>query len=123
LKTIFVIDDSATNLMIAHEALKSAYKVLTIPSAEKMFGLLERILPELILLDIEMPEMNGFEAIKKLKAHEKHKDIPVIFLSGSVDEKDKNYALTLGAVDFITKPFSNDALFEAVSAKIGCNNI
>lgn len=119
LKTVFVIDDSATNLMIAHEALKDSYKVLTIPSAEKMFKLLERVLPEIILLDIEMPEMNGFEAIQKLKSNEEHKNIPVIFLSGSIDEKDKKQGIGLGAVDFITKPFSNNALLEVVLTHIG----
>jgi putative two-component system response regulator len=119
LKVVFVIDDRATNLMIANEALKNTYKVLTIPSADKMFKLLEKILPEVILLDIEMPEMNGFETIKKLKSDERYKSIPVIFLTGNYDEKNKNEAFSLGAVDLIVKPFSNEKLLEAVSAHVG----
>ena len=118
LKVVYVVDDSATNLMIAGEALKSAYKVLTIPSAEKMFKLLEKILPQIIILDIEMPEMNGFEAIRKLKSDERYKDIPVVFLTGNSDEKCRNEGLSLGAVDFISKPFSNEKLLESVAIHI-----
>jgi len=59
LKTIFVVDDSDTNLAMAEEALEEHYNVMTMLSAAKMFALLEKIIPNIILLDIEMPEMNG----------------------------------------------------------------
>jgi len=66
-KTIFVVDDNDTNLSTAKEALKGQYRVMSLPSAAKMFALLEKITPDMILLDIEMPEMSGFEALRLLK--------------------------------------------------------
>jgi signal transduction histidine kinase len=104
MKTIFVIDDSDTNLATAEEALEDHFNVITLPSAAKMFSLFEKIMPNLILLDIEMPEMNGFEAIVKLKENPEWRDIPVIFLTGRIDEEK---GLSLGAVDYITKPYSS----------------
>jgi len=69
-KTIFVVDDKDTNLSMAKEALKEQYRVMTLPSAAKMFALIEKITPDLILLDIEMPEMDGFEALHPLKEND-----------------------------------------------------
>ena len=66
-RTIFVVDDNDTNLSMAKEALKDHYRVMTMPSAEKMFAMIEKITPDLILLDIEMPDMDGFEALQILK--------------------------------------------------------
>jgi putative two-component system response regulator len=60
---IFVVDDSDTNLAVANDALKEHYKVMTLPSADKLFTMLKKVTPDLSLLDIEMPEMNGFEAL------------------------------------------------------------
>jgi signal transduction histidine kinase len=100
---IFIVDDNISNLMKAASILESDYQVITMSSAAKMFSMLERKHPELILLDIEMPEMNGFEAIVKLKEHPEWRDIPVIFLTGRIDEEK---GLSLGAVDYITKPYS-----------------
>jgi putative two-component system response regulator len=68
MKTIFAVDDSDTNLATAKKALEGRYRVLTMPSAAKMFALLEKISPDLILLDIEMPEMDGFDALLRLKS-------------------------------------------------------
>jgi len=118
LKTLFIIDDSDTNLATAEEALEDHFNVMTLPSAAKMFDLLEKITPELILLDIEMPEMNGFEALERLKAGSKWASIPVIFLTGtknaSIEEKSKN----LGAVGIVTKPFDPSSLLNAVNLHI-----
>ncbi|MDR0316369.1 MAG: response regulator [Treponema sp.] len=110
LKTIFVVDDSDTNLATAEEALEQHYTVMTLPSAAKMFVLLEKIKPELILLDIEMPEMNGFEALQRLKSNDVYMKIPVIFLTGSNDAAIKAQGFEMGVVDFITKPFSPSVL-------------
>ena len=84
-KTVFIVDDNDTNLAMAKSALKEQYRVMTLPSAEKMFALLEKIKPDLILLDIEMPEMDGFEALQLLKDNEAYADIPVVFLTGMTD--------------------------------------
>jgi putative two-component system response regulator len=118
LSTIFIVDDSDTNLATAEEALETHYNVMTMPSAEKMFTLLEKITPNLILLDIEMPEMDGFEALKKLKTSASWSNIPVIFLTGTVDASIKEHGLSMGALDIISKPFSVPVLLEKIKAHI-----
>ena len=81
MKTIFIVDDNDTNLMIAKTALDGAYKSFALPSAAKMFKLAEKIIPDLILLDIDMPEMDGFEAMEIMKSDARLKSIPVVFLT------------------------------------------
>ena len=109
-KLIFVVDDNDTNLVMAKEALKEYYRVMTMPSAKKMFGLLEKITPDLILLDIEMPEMDGFEALQLLKGNSAQANIPVIFLTGIKNSSVEARGFDLGVTDFITKPFSISTL-------------
>ena len=118
MKTIYIIDDSDTNLAMAEEALEDHYRVMTLPSAEKMFPLLEKIKPDLILLDIEMPLMNGFEALERLKANPQYAGIPVIFLTGTKDASIEEKSKKLGVVDIITKPFSPPALLKLVNSYI-----
>ena len=117
-KLVFVVDDNLSNLTMAALALESEYKVLTIPSAVKMFSVLEKKQPDIILLDIEMPEMSGFEAIAKLKAHPQWKDIPVIFLTGHDDAAMLQQAKELGGAGIIQKPIKLSALLEYVNNNI-----
>ncbi len=114
MKTIFVVDDSDTNLLMAEESLEDNYRVITIPSAAKMFAFLEKITPDLILLDIQMPEMDGFEALQRLKSQPSYANIPVIFLTGYIDDDVEARSRELGAPDIITKPFSASALLERI---------
>jgi putative two-component system response regulator len=118
LKTIFVVDDSDTNLAMAEEALEDHYSVMTLPSAAKMFSLLEKITPELILLDIEMPEMNGFEALERLKVNNSWANIPVLFLTGTINASIEEQSLKLGAVGIVTKPFSAPVLLNRIESCI-----
>ena len=113
-KTIFVVDDSGTNLAVAEEALEEEYRVITLSSAVRMFGLLEKIMPDLILLDIEMPETTGFDALEHLKTKEAYANIPVIVLTGLADPANKTRSIELGAVDFIAKPFTKADLLNCV---------
>ena len=113
-KTVFVVDDSSTSLATAEEALEEQYRVITLSSAARMFAILEKVTPDLILLDIEMPEDNGFEIMKRLKASDSYADIPVIFLTGLTDVVNEAYGIQLGAVDFILKPFSKPVLLNRV---------
>jgi len=113
-KLVFIVDDNDSNLAAAAEVLEKKYRVLTIPSAMKMFSLLEKMQPDIILLDVEMPEMNGFEALKKLKSNSKYEDIPVIFLTGLSDVVSEAHGIELGAVDFIMKPFSEPVLMNRI---------
>jgi putative two-component system response regulator len=102
------------NLMMAKQALGEHYNVMTMSSAGKMFKNLEKVVPELILLDIEMPEMNGFEALEALKENERFKNIPTIFLTGTKNACIEAKGLELGAIDFIIKPVSAPMLLERV---------
>jgi putative two-component system response regulator len=94
------------------------YNVFPIPSGKKLFELLEKVSPDLILLDIEMPEMDGYEVIKKLKADEKTAGIPVIFLSAHIDPGHELEGLGLGAVDYVFKPFSPILLMRRIENHI-----
>jgi len=111
-KTIFLVDDDITNLTIGKKALADYYKVFTLNSGAVMLEMLENIQPDLILLDVNMPEMNGHEVIKKLKAKEITANIPVIFLTALSNEEMELKGLSLGAVDYITKPFSTPRLLK-----------
>ena len=113
-KTIFIVDDSTTNLAMAEKTLENQYLVITLSSAAKMFTILGRMVPDLILLDIDMPEMNGFEAMKRLKANSSYAEIPVIFLTGLTDADTEAHGIELGAVDFIAKPFSAPVLLNRI---------
>jgi putative two-component system response regulator len=105
-KLIMLVDDNRTNLLVGKAALSGNHTVLPVLSALKMLELLPRIRPDLILLDVDMPGMSGFEAIGRLKADAATKDIPVIFLTAMTESADELQGLQLGAVDYVTKPFS-----------------
>ncbi|MDR1164405.1 MAG: response regulator [Deltaproteobacteria bacterium] len=107
---ILVVDDSLTNLKSAKLALNDLGNVFTAPSAAKMFALLDSVIPDLILLDINMPEMSGLEAIALLKKDPRTLDVPVIFLTSRTDSGSELQGLHLGAVDYIGKPFDSHLL-------------
>jgi putative two-component system response regulator len=104
---IMLVDDNMTNLSAGKNILKEEYQVYPLPSAAKLFEFLEHVQPDMILLDIDMPEMNGFEAIKKLKENSKTAEIPVIFLTAMNDTTSEEEGRKLGAVDYVRKPFDN----------------
>jgi putative two-component system response regulator len=106
MKTIFVVDDSDTCLSKAEEVLESQYYVITLPSASRMFAMLEKVMPDLILLDISMPEMDGHAALRLLKNNEKTANIPIMFLTGQADALVEARSFDSGVIDFIVKPFS-----------------
>lgn len=115
---IMLVDDNLANLMVGKEVLSAAYSVITVPSASKMFDLLERYTPKLILLDVDMPEMDGYEAIKILKNNPEMKNIPVIFLTSMNDPNSELHGLNLGAIDYIIKPFSAPLLKKRIELHI-----
>ena len=123
LKTIFVVDDSDTNLSMAEAVLEDQYRVMTMPSAQKMFTLLEKVIPDLILLDIEMPVMDGFEALQKLKSESSWIGIPVMFLTGRNDAEIEARGFEMGAIDFITKPFSAPVLLNRIKTNLDIDKI
>ena len=113
-KKIIMVDDDRTNLTVAKNTLSARYDVFTVPSGEKLFTLLEKVTPDLILLDVEMPEMDGYEVIKTLKTSASTNAIPVIFLTARIDPENEVKGLSLGAVDYITKPFSRQLLLQRI---------
>jgi putative two-component system response regulator len=112
---IMLVDDNRTNLLVGKTALSEDYSVLTAPSALKMLDMLRWSKPELILLDVDMPEMDGFEAITILKADPETRDIPVVFLTALNANDNELRGLELGAVDYITKPFAPPLLRKRVA--------
>jgi len=118
MKTIFIVDDNDTNLMTAKTALDGTYKTFALPSAEKMFKLAEKIIPDLILLDVDMPEMDGYEAMSMLKSDRKLAEIPVVFLTAKNDTESEIRGFEMGAIDFINKPFSPPVLIRRIESHI-----
>jgi putative two-component system response regulator len=115
---IILVDDNPSNLRAGKNVLAETYEVYTVPSAAKLFNLLEDIKPAMILLDIEMPEMNGYETIKILKSKEETAAIPVIFLTGKSDPDNELEGLSLGAIDYITKPFIPPLLLKRIEVHL-----
>jgi len=117
-KLIILVDDNPANLRIGKNVLSEKYAVATAPSAEKMFVLLENNIPAMILLDVDMPETNGYEAIKILKSKPETKNIPVVFLTARTDSNDELEGLSLGAIDYITKPFQPPLLLKRIEVHL-----
>jgi len=113
-KSIFLVDDDMINLTLGNDVLSAHYNVITVNSGVRLLKMLDRHIPDLILLDINMPEMNGYEIITILKEKKKTKDIPVIFLTAQSDSDDELKGLSLGAIDYITKPFSPPLLLKRI---------
>lgn len=104
--TILCIDDEAVNLKILASIFKEHYKIVACKSASQGLAKAIEIVPDLILLDVLMPEKNGFELIASFKEHPDLKHIPVIFITGLQSAEDEEKGLTLGACDYIQKPFN-----------------
>jgi signal transduction histidine kinase len=117
-KKIIVVDDNLDNLNALKNTLKEIYEVYPCPSASEMFDLLEHVQPDLILLDVEMPDINGYEAAKRLKSDTQHREIPVIFLTSMSDEESEMEGLKLGAVDYIRKPFVAPLLLQRIKTHL-----
>ena len=117
-KLILLVDDNPTNLRLGINVLDERYDVVTAPSAEKMYGILENNNPAMILLDVDMPKISGYEAIKVLKGKLETRAIPVIFLTARTDSDDELEGLSLGAIDYITKPFQPSLLLKRVEVHL-----
>jgi len=117
-KLVILVDDNLANLKIGNNILEEKYTVATASSAAKMFKVLENNSPALILLDIDMPEMNGYEAIKLLKSKPETKNIPVIFLTAKTESDHELEGLSLGAIDYITKPFNPALLLKRIEVHL-----
>ncbi len=112
---IIVVDDNVTNLNIVRKALEDQYDLMLLPSGEKALKILQKVEPDLILLDVEMPGMSGFDVIQEIKKMPQPIcEVPVIFLTAKDDTSSEFEGLELGAVDYIIKPFSFPLLLKRV---------
>ncbi|QTA81779.1 Two component system response regulator/histidine kinase [Desulfonema limicola] len=112
---ILIVDDTPQNTQILGTILlKEGYKINVARNGRHALDVIEKILPDIILLDVMMPELDGFETCKILKASQKTKEIPVIFLTARTDTEDLVQGFDLGAVDYVTKPFNSTELLMRV---------
>jgi putative two-component system response regulator len=111
---IIIVDDDATSLAMGKAILEDRYILYLVPSGEKLFELLKSVTPDLVLLDVEMPVMNGYHIIKRLKENEATNEIPVIFLTAASAEGNELDGLSLGATDYVAKPFSAAILLKRI---------
>ena len=118
-KLVVLVDDNSVNLHFGKRLLGRKFTVITMPSAVTLFPLLEKKIPDLILMEIEIPVINGFEALEILKSKPETRDIPVIFVTSRAGEEDRSKGLALGAADYIVKPYTPSLLFEKINTTLG----
>ncbi|MCL2204219.1 MAG: response regulator [Defluviitaleaceae bacterium] len=123
MKTILIVDDNSTNLLVAENVLSPYYEVITALSASLMFELLEDIIPDLILLDVLMPDTDGFEVIAQLRKDSRYADIPVMFLTSQTDAAVEARGFESGVVDFIAKPFFHTVLLSRIKKHLAIDQI
>ncbi|MEC7545327.1 MAG: diguanylate cyclase response regulator [Thalassolituus sp.] len=104
LSTVLIVDDSPSNIRVMAAVLQERYRVKTATSGQQCLDMALRHKPDLILLDIEMPGISGYETCRELKDMSETRDIPVIFVTGRDNIEDEEMGLRIGAVDYITKP-------------------
>jgi len=117
-KNILAVDDSPLNLDVLTETLNELYNVSATISGKDALDILEEEVPDLILLDIMMPEMDGYEVCRRIKDSERYSDIPIIFLTAKNETEDIVKAYELGAADYISKPFNPPELLARVKAHL-----
>ena len=112
---ILIVDDVPANIQFLGKLLKDeGYKIAPAPNGKKALEMIPKMRPDLVLMDVMMPEMDGFEACSRMKASAEMKDIPVIFLSARSESEDVVKGFKLGAVDYIQKPFNAEELIVRV---------
>jgi diguanylate cyclase (GGDEF)-like protein len=115
-QNILIVDDAKENINVLAELLRSDFKIRAATNGEKALDIaFSDNPPDLILLDVMMPGIDGYEVCKRLKESAQTKNIPIIFVTGKVCEEDEIYGFNLGAIDYITKPFSS----VIVKARVG----
>lgn len=122
--TVLIVDDNVVNSKLASFALKKGgYDAVEVASGQQALDYLNTSIPELILLDVEMPQMNGFEVMEILQNDDRYKDIPVIFLTGNSDRDTEVRCFVNGAQDFISKPFAADVVLQRVNRTLELNRL
>jgi putative two-component system response regulator len=104
-KKIILVDDSLETLTLCKQMIKDVYDVYTVQSADRLFELLRHVTPDMFLLDVKMPGVDGYEIARLLKSSEAYSGIPIIFLTAMDDVQSEMEGLSIGAADYIHKPF------------------
>ena len=116
---VLIVDDTPENIQVLMETLKDQYTIVAAINGEKALKMaVAEPRPDLILLDIMMPGMDGYEVCRRLKADEQALDIPIIFVTAKTEVEDETLGFELGAVDYITKPFSIPVVKARVKAHL-----
>ena len=116
-KKILVVDDSPTERHVLTEALRQAgYHVVTATSGEQAIDTARSELPDLILMDVVMPGMNGYQATRTISRHDETRDIPIIMCTSKGQETDKIWGMRQGALDYLVKPVDHDELLARIRA-------
>ncbi|VAW46801.1 hypothetical protein MNBD_GAMMA04-47 [hydrothermal vent metagenome] len=118
---ILAVDDEPINRYLLEDLIESRYELTAVESGEACLASVKERLPELILLDISMPDMDGFETCRLLKQKTETCNIPIVFLTARISIEDERKGLQLGAVDYITKPFSESILLARIKTHIDLN--
>ena len=106
--SVLIVDDEKSNILYLNSILSADYEIYTAKDGPRALELANEFVPDLILLDIIMPDMDGYEIIKALKSSDATKDIPVIFVTGLSGSAEESKGLILGAEDYIAKPFNDE---------------
>ncbi|MCL2388175.1 MAG: response regulator [Defluviitaleaceae bacterium] len=117
-KKILIVDDTETFLYILNHILKENYETIISKSGEDGLETAKLTKPDLILLDVMMPGMSGYDVLRELKADDQLKEIPVILITGNSTEENEAEGYALGAADYIKKPFVKSLVIERVTAVI-----
>jgi len=118
--TILVVDDAPANIQLLSGVLREKYKVKAAISGVKALAVSQKTPPpDLILLDIIMPELDGYEVCRQLKTNPATMDIPVVFITGNISSQDEQRGLEMGAVAYLCKPIDSDKLLETVERILG----
>src|SRR5262245_40559360 len=117
--SVLIVDDTVESLRLLSDLLdEQGYEVRPVTNGRQALQAIEQDAPDLILLDINMPEMDGYETCARLRLNERCRDLPVIFLTALADTADKVRAFNVGGVDYITKPFQIDEVLARVRTHI-----
>ena len=114
MKKILMVDDVSTNIKCATEVFKGKYELVTARSGQLALNILDETKPDLIILDINMPDMDGYELITIIKDKEEYANIPIVFLTAENDQESEEKGLSLGATDYIMKPFGPKILLSRI---------
>ena len=122
--TLLVVDDNQTNLAVISDYLEGCgFRILVARNGESVFRKVQHVYPDIILLDVMMPGINGFETCRRLKADENTRDIPVIFMTALAETEDKVKGFEVGGVDYVTKPIQQEEVLARVTTHLKIRNL